>query len=100
MPTRPRPQKSRSGSPGDTRPRPLVGPGAPPRRRPARPATHPPRPRHRLVALATRPPGRRTALTPEAKNATVVLAPTPAPVAQGVSSPYHKTGGLAMAEGD
>src|SRR5918912_2745637 len=73
MPTRPRPQKSRSGSPGDTRPRPLVGPGAPPRRRPARPATHPPRPRHRLVALATRPPGRRTALTPEAKNATVVL---------------------------
>ena len=72
--TRRRPQKPRSGSPGHAGPHPLVGPGAPPRRCPSRPATHPARPRHRLVALATRPPGRRTTLPPEAENATVMLA--------------------------
>jgi hypothetical protein len=69
----PTPPKSRSGSPGHARPYPLVGPGDPSHRRPSRAATHPARPRHRLVALATRPPSRRTTLTPEAKNATVVL---------------------------
>jgi SRSO17 transposase len=71
--TRQHPQKSRSGSPGPAGPRPLVGPGAPPHRRPSRAATHPARPRHRLVALATRPPGRRTTLTSEARTATVML---------------------------
>ena len=71
--TRPHPQKSRSGSPGGTRPHPLVGPGNPPHRHPPRAATHPARPRHRLVALATRPPSRRTTLTSETKNATVML---------------------------
>src|SRR4051794_30081530 len=60
-------------APEGTRPHPLVGPGTPPHCRPARPTTHPARARHRLVALATRPPGRRTTLTPEARNATVML---------------------------
>jgi len=69
----PTPKKSRSGSSGGTGPHPLVGPGDPPHRRPSRAATHPARPRHRLVSLATRPPSRRTTLTPEAKNATVML---------------------------
>ena len=73
----PAPPKTRSGSPGGARPHPLVGPGAPPHRRPPRAATHPARLCHRLVRLATRPPGRRTTLTPEAKNATVVLTRAP-----------------------
>src|SRR3954447_23625153 len=73
MRTRPHPQKSRSGSPGGTRPHPLVGPGSPPHRRPSRAAAYPPRPRHRLVALAAGATSRRTTLTPETKNAIVVL---------------------------
>ena len=60
------------------KPHSLVGPGTPPHRRPPRAATHPARPRHRLVAVATRPPSRRTTLAPETKNATVVLGPVSA----------------------
>jgi hypothetical protein len=69
----PTPQKTRSGSPGGSRPYPLVGPRTPPCRRPSRAATHPARPRRRLVGVETRPPSRRTTLAPEAKNATVMI---------------------------
>ncbi len=59
-----------------TRPASSAGhPGDPPDRHPARTATHPPRPHHRLVTVATRPPGGRSTRAPETKNATVVLGP-------------------------
>ena len=66
--TRRRPRKTWIGLARARRPHPLVGPGAPPRRCPPRAATHPTRPRDRLVALATRPPGRRPTLPPEAET--------------------------------
>jgi SRSO17 transposase len=44
---------------------PLVNPGDPPRRRAADAKKHPARSRHRLVALATRSPGRRSELIPQ-----------------------------------
>src|SRR3954463_16382138 len=94
MRTRPHPQKSRSGSPGGTRPHPLVGPGSPPHRRPSRPAAYPTRPRRRLVALAAGAPSRRTTLTPETKNATVVL------VAGGLSAEQARTFARLLADAE
>src|SRR3954465_4375759 len=73
MPTSRHPQKRCPSSPGPARPRPLVAPGDPPRRRPARPAAHPACPHHRLVMLATRPPSQCTTFASEATNATVML---------------------------
>src|SRR3954462_1359437 len=74
MPTRRRPQKRCSSSPGLARPHPLVAPGDPPPRHTPRPATHPACPHHRLVMLATRPPSQCTTFASEATNATVVLS--------------------------
>ena len=75
----PAPQKHRRACPGPRNPRPWhtdphppVGPGTPTHRHTPGPATHPARPHRRLVALATRAPGRRATLVSETKAATVM----------------------------
>jgi len=52
---------------------PLVCPGNPPHRHQARTAAYPAGERHRVVALATRSPGRGTARSHQNENATVML---------------------------
>ena len=70
-----RSKKPRHALPKGAVPYPLVDSGNPSYRDQARATAHPTRPRHRLVALATRSPGRGTPRSPQGKNATVMLAP-------------------------
>src|SRR5512135_3048154 len=68
-----RSKKPRHTLPKGAVPDPLVDSGNPSYRDQARATAHPTRPRHRLVALATRSPGRGTPRSPQRKNATVML---------------------------